>query len=343
MRSAFRSSVRRAMVTVSIAGLSGCSAHQGASAPSLPRILSPTRSATQAPAGHLYVVSTNASTVKRYPIQRGVVSPTPDKVLNVRDPACSGKQCGVDIYGIDVDAAANLYITVQSTKDFIFIYGPGAAGNAKPRRSIRLPNIPMDVKVDSRGYVYVAMDAASETTVVDVYAPGARGQATPIASISQPTLNRAFAVALSPSDVLYVGGDSLFEKYARARTTPRLVSTICNQIGPVYSLAMASLEGTTWMYAALGGPLQRPGWLYAWQGLRDRPCPEKPVHRIQVAGSPHGRFNAKSVALDAATNTLYASDGADGKVYELNALDFQPQTPMATITQAYPGGIALAR
>jgi hypothetical protein len=332
--------IRKISVAVFVVALFGCAAHQGNATP-LPQILSPARNATQAAAGHLYAISTNMSTVSRYPIRGGTVSTTPDKVLNVRDPACTGKSCRVGMYKIDLDAAANLYVTALGAKNYILIYRPGAFGNARPIRKIDIRYNPIGVKVDSRGYVYVVVSGGQYNYEVDIYSPSASGDATPVATIPGSTTNAVLSVALSPSDALYVGRDKFIGKYASARTKPRLVSTICNGLGHVYSFAIAPLQGTTWMYAAFSGFSVWPGRLYAWKGLRDRPCPQKPGHRIQIAGLPHGRFNAKSVALDPATNTLYASDGYGGKVYELNALNFQPQTPMATISLTNPDGLAL--
>ncbi|MBV9233547.1 MAG: hypothetical protein JO030_05840 [Candidatus Eremiobacteraeota bacterium] len=144
------------------------------------------RSAT----GHLYLIVTMGSSrfVPEYPIVNGIPQATPDRTV-------TGFFAPV---ALTVDDAGHLYVLDHLT---IKEFAPGANGNARPIRTIHVPNFLNigTLLVDSNGYVYVG-----QAGHIHVYAPGAHGRAKPYAIVKP----RGYpsGLAIDGSRELYVLG-----------------------------------------------------------------------------------------------------------------------------------------
>jgi hypothetical protein len=288
----------------------------------------------QTSASHLYVSA--GPKIYRYPIVSGVVATSPDAVLNVRDPQCGS--CSLGVNAIAVDSAGNLYAAAQNgapSGDYVLVYRLDSKGNASPIRVLNIINGgPWSVAVDPRGFLYVEVYVGTSNSVADVFKPGANGNASPVATITSVDRNGGPLVLGPQGNVLYVAPYGVIQKYTNIRTTPASAGSICNNaVGT--ALAIGTMKGKQWLYESrLSAGSHQKGTIVVWQGLQNRPCPSKPRLRILLSTAPKGRFDAFGIALDQASDALYASDGGAGKVYQFNALDFQPQAPIQTINLA---------
>jgi len=91
----------------------------------------------------------------------------------------------VFVGGIAIGPEGNLYVSSSGNgsacgnKCFVAVFAPGASGSAKPIRVLYIPQGPVFIAVDQRGY----LDVHSYKTgydFTDVYAPNASGHAKPI-------------------------------------------------------------------------------------------------------------------------------------------------------------------
>jgi hypothetical protein len=259
------------------------------------------------------------------------------------------------LYGIAVDPQSNLYVTAFGGPDpgglvsEIIIYPPNANGTAVPTRTIVLPTPSgsivhaTDVNVDASGSIYAAtvQSATPPSGPIDVFAPNAAGTPSP-AQIIMPPDGGTEAVTFDDGGDLYAGGVSgNISVYSNPATSPALSRTVCEQRETI-SLGHGLIAGNQWFYAA---ELTRRGYerLAAWKGAGARPCPRVWSPAIAIAGLSLKDVAYGALAVDATAGRLFVSETTTNDVYELNALDFRPQQPIATLHAPFkhPLGVAI--
>jgi hypothetical protein len=318
---------------------------------------------------YLYVEYLSPAHVLRYPIVNGVLSTIPDNNLNLWVPA------GGRVGGIALDAQGRLFVTVSfgeggTTAGEIAVYSSGASGSATPLRAIEIAQppysayrayTPYGVTVDASGNIYVAMVQDTtygydiQTGVVDIFAPGSNGTTEPIQTLAP---NRgAIAVALDSTGRLFVGGKGgelsrglrVISEYARPLTSQQPSGEICDNYVNT-GLAVGTIANAEWLFSSEHEIARHVGRLAVWKGIRTRPCPGEASQTLRIAGldnpePPHDNAGFSSIALDGADRKLFvASRGGRNGIYEIDAINFAPQKPIATITtKAIPVSLAVSR
>ena len=130
----------------------------------------------------------SSSAVYRYRLHAdGLPSKKPDGVLKLNFPFPGS---------IAVGPNGDLYVSSSGggsgcgqTLCFVAVFAPGALGNAKPIRVLYVPQTPVFLAVDQRGYLDVSTHPGWRRPVANVYRPGAQGNDSPIHEIAVPGLN----------------------------------------------------------------------------------------------------------------------------------------------------------
>jgi hypothetical protein len=171
------------------AALAACNSGGSSLAPTPPAaaIANPARTFTPE---HLYVAQADdiAPLVYRYPLDaEGFPAKKPDGVLHLGFRYVGSIAIGPD---------GELYVTKDGSQDDcrdrhkceVDVFAPGASGRAKPVRVLDVPQKPLYVAVDQRGYLDVStLKTGGNTT--NVYAPNASGDDKPINQLSGVGVN----------------------------------------------------------------------------------------------------------------------------------------------------------
>ncbi|MBV8532153.1 MAG: hypothetical protein JO104_12630, partial [Candidatus Eremiobacteraeota bacterium] len=166
------------------AGCAGDGSFAGGSPPYLS-----TRNTVSLPAAqtvyHLYVAQGfyGASAVYRYRLRAdGLPSKKPEGKLTLDFPFPGS---------IAVDREGELYVSSSGAGSgcrkkscFVDVFARGASNQAKPIRVLYVPQQPVFLAVDQRGYLDVSTHPGWQKPVTNVYAPGAKGNDRPINEIT---------------------------------------------------------------------------------------------------------------------------------------------------------------
>jgi hypothetical protein len=160
--------------------------------------------------GHLYVAQglDIRTLVYRFPLNaKGLAATKPDGKLALHFPYPDA--IGAIAVG---DPDGDLYVSNSGTspgcrnesKCYVEVFAPGALGSAKPIRKLYVPQQPLFIAVDQRGYLDVSvLEGGGNITLV--YEPDASGQDKPISEIVHNTVE---ALAASRG-VVYVQQDAV--------------------------------------------------------------------------------------------------------------------------------------
>lgn len=187
-----RGALRAAIVSLAGAFAAGCGGVGNVTGGS-----QPTASLSRVPSApaarsvhHLYVAQGfySTSAVLRFPLHPdGLPSKKPDGKLKLDFPFPGSIAVGPD-GGLYVSSAGN-GSGCRKKSCFVDIFAPGASGNAKPIRVLYVPQTPVFLAVDQRGYLDVSTHPGWQRPVTNVYDPGAKGNDAPIHEIATPGLN----------------------------------------------------------------------------------------------------------------------------------------------------------
>jgi hypothetical protein len=286
---------------------------------------------------HLYVSSV-VGDVFRYPINGGVVAPSPDLTLHTMScGSCAFRSA----YAIALDSQNNLYISIlDGDTAIIKEYAPGASGSATPIRT--LTQVPLGlggVAVDSQGNVYAVGNER-----LAVYPPGST---TPIRILSVPKDSNAIVVGAGGT--LYVASTGVISAFAHPLRNQKPTYQICSGTyvadGPsMYGIAVGVVHGARRIYASQTintkkSPLA--GRIGVWDApLANRPCPQPSSQHILSIGASPQAYQPKTIALDIADNLLFVANPA-GDVYGLNPMTFKQQSPIVKLDPGISWGIAV--
>jgi len=140
--------------------------------------------------GHLYVAQGTdiPSRVYRFPLNAdGLPSTTPDGVLKLPYRYPGSIAIGPD-GSLFVADSGTAYACKTERLCAVNVYAPLASGNAKPTRSLRVPQQPLWIAVDERGYLDVSI-LQGGGGVENVYAPSANGNDQPVNVINSDGAN----------------------------------------------------------------------------------------------------------------------------------------------------------
>lgn len=139
---------------------------------------------------HLYAAQGfyGASAVYRFPLKAdGLPSKMPDGELKLNFPFPGSIAIGPD---------GDLYVSssgggsgCRKKSCFVDVFAPGASGDAKPIRVLYVPQTPVFLAVDQRGYLDVSTHPGWQKPVTNVYRPGAKNDDAPIKETATPGLN----------------------------------------------------------------------------------------------------------------------------------------------------------
>lgn len=136
---------------------------------------------------HLYVAQGfyGTSAVFRYPLHSdGLPSKKPDGELKLAFPFPGSIAIGPD---------GDLYVSSDGTGSgcqkkscFVDVFAPGASNKAKPSRVLYVPQVPLYLALDQRGYLDVSTHPGWQHPITNVYGPGAKGNDAPIKEVAAP-------------------------------------------------------------------------------------------------------------------------------------------------------------
>jgi hypothetical protein len=141
-------------------------------------------------ARHLYVAQGfyGASAVYRYRLHAdGLPSKNPDGELKLDFPFPGSIAVGPD--GDLYVSSAGTASGCQKKSCFVAAFAPDASNDAKPIRVLYVPQVPVYLAVDQRGYLDVSTHPGWQRPVTNVYSPGAKGNDAPINEIAAPGVN----------------------------------------------------------------------------------------------------------------------------------------------------------
>lgn len=223
--------------------------------------------------GNLYVANGWTGTIDVFNgIQNG--SPAPARVINY-----------VQAADAIADAQGYLYASSVSSNK-IWVFAPGASGNAAPVRTITGPDTglaqPFQITFDAQGNLYVANQGNSSVTV---YAHDANGDAAPLRTIAgaNTRLISPQAVAVDAAGNVYVGDAwwsftavVVFSPGANGDATP--IRVLSGSQVPVGANALA-VDAAGYIYQEGGNDV----WIYA-PGADGNTAPFRTVQMVPSEG-----------------------------------------------------------
>ena len=160
------------------------------SVPGGPPFVMSTRPVAESPASrnfhHLYAAQGfyGTSAVLRYPLRAdGLPGKNPDGKLNLDFPFPGSIAIGPNDGDLYVSSSGGTN-GCEKKKCFVAVFAPGASDNAKPVRILYVPQTPVFLAVDQRGYLDVSTHPGWQRPVTNVYNPGAKGNDQSINQIS---------------------------------------------------------------------------------------------------------------------------------------------------------------
>lgn len=202
----------------------------------------------------------------------------------------------LDAHALAFDRKGFLYVTADASVPVggpnfsvpaIFVFAPGAHGDAAPVRAIYGPHTSLSsaygIAIDATGRIYVSSGFGSPGAAIDVFASDANGDVAPIFKIEGPK-TRLYVptnLAFDSTGNLFVGQAGLqvaaplleFPPGARGNTAPTLPLGTAYE---AYDMDM-SIVGQR-LFLTIWGSARGPVYVYSLPGLT-------PPAQIQVAAS----------------------------------------------------------
>jgi len=166
--------------------------------------------------------------------------------------------------GIAVDGTGNMYVsnevpTEDSSTGTIYVFAPGATGDATPTRTITSANVFFGIAVDTSGNIYTTENAytvdgsgdiEATTAQIDEFGPSASGAATPTKTIAISSGGQPITIAAG------LRIDSAGDLFTAAQTATNATgnATLLTQVvefGPAATgsaTPVASFSSTSWVY-----------------------------------------------------------------------------------------------